>query len=86
MTTGGPLAPAASGGLAALWAPENVVGNQPGSVAAYSAASRLPVGGTARGYLHIPDGMDFIPATPDMLDLVLASPDGAPDWAAVVHP
>jgi hypothetical protein len=34
------------------------------------------VGGTAPGYLHIPDGMDFIPA----------GADGSPDYAAVVHP
>jgi hypothetical protein len=34
------------------------------------------VGGTAPGYLHIPDGMDFIPA----------GPKGQIDWAAVVHP
>jgi outer membrane protein assembly factor BamB len=33
-------------------------------------------GGTAPGYLHIPDGMDFIPA----------GPHGGIDWAAVVHP
>ncbi|HEX5307527.1 MAG TPA: hypothetical protein VFW38_00420 [Solirubrobacteraceae bacterium] len=32
--------------------------------------------GTARGYLHIPDGMDFVPA----------GPRGGPDYAAVVHP
>jgi hypothetical protein len=32
--------------------------------------------GTAPGYLHTPDGMDFIPA----------GPGGGPDWAAVVHP
>jgi hypothetical protein len=32
--------------------------------------------GTAAGYLHIPDGMDFIPA----------GPRGGPDYAAVVHP
>ena len=37
---GGPLAPASVGGLAALWAPENVVGSQPGTAAAYEAASR----------------------------------------------
>ncbi len=36
----------------------------------------LDVGGTAPGYLHIPDGMDFIPA----------AADGSIDWAAVVHP
>jgi len=34
------------------------------------------VGGTAPGYLHIPDGMDFIPA----------NARGGIDWAAVVHP
>ena len=32
--------------------------------------------GTAAGYLHIPDGMDFVPA----------GPRGGPDYAAVVHP
>jgi hypothetical protein len=32
--------------------------------------------GTARGYLHIPDGMDFVPA----------GPRGGPDYAAVAHP
>ena len=32
--------------------------------------------GTAPGFLHIPDGMDFIPA----------GPRGGPDYAAVVHP
>jgi hypothetical protein len=32
--------------------------------------------GTAPGYLNTPDGMDFIPA----------GPNGAPDWAATVHP
>jgi hypothetical protein len=49
---GGPLAPAALGGLAALWAPANVVGSQPGTAAAYEAASTrtgLP------GYLMIAD-------------------------------
>ena len=39
---GGPLAPAAVGGLAALWAPANVVGSQPGTAAAYEAAARRP--------------------------------------------
>jgi hypothetical protein len=49
---GGSLAPAADGGLAALWAPKNVVGIQPGTAAAYQAASTrqgLP------GYLLIAD-------------------------------
>lgn len=49
---GGPIAPAAAGGLAALWAPHNVVGAQPGTAAAYLAASArsgLP------GYLLIAD-------------------------------
>jgi hypothetical protein len=36
---GGPLAPAAVGGLAALWAPQNVVGATPGTDEAYRAAS-----------------------------------------------
>jgi hypothetical protein len=49
---GGPLAPASVGGLAALWSPQNVVGSQPDTAAAYEAASRrsgLP------GYLMIAD-------------------------------
>ncbi len=50
--TGGPLAPARYGGLAALWAPANVVGDQPGTAAAYAAASRLP---RLPGYLMIAD-------------------------------
>jgi hypothetical protein len=37
---GGPLAPASVGGLAALWAPANVVGYQPGTSAAYEPAAR----------------------------------------------
>ena len=41
--------------------------------------------GTAPGYLNTPDGMDFIPASPNPL-AYLASPDGLPDWGAVVHP
>ena len=44
------------------------------------------VGGTAPGYLHIPDGMDFIPAVPDMFSYLSAPPYGVPDWSAVVHP
>jgi DNA-binding beta-propeller fold protein YncE len=49
---GGPLAPASVGGLAALWAPQNVVGSQPGTAAAYEAASKLP--GPA-GYILVAD-------------------------------
>jgi len=49
---GGPLAPAVFGGLAALWAPQNVVGPQPGTAAAYEAASKLP---GLPGYLLIAD-------------------------------
>src|SRR5579884_1846547 len=40
--SGGPLAPATVGGLSSLWAPQNVVGDQPGTAAAYAAASKLP--------------------------------------------
>lgn len=50
--SGGPLAPSSVGGLAALWAPQNVVGLQPGTAAAYEAASKLPGPG---GYLLIAD-------------------------------
>ncbi len=42
--------------------------------------------GTGPGYLHIPDGMDFIPAVPNMFSYLAAPPYGAPDWAAVVQP
>jgi hypothetical protein len=49
---GGPLAPLAVGGLAALWAPQNAVGAQPGTAAAYAAASQLPGPG---GYILIAD-------------------------------
>jgi hypothetical protein len=49
---GGPLAPAYVGGLASLWAPQNVVGSQPGTAAAYKAASTRP--GPA-GYLLVAD-------------------------------
>ena len=52
LVAGGPLAPASAGGLEALWAPQNVVGSQPGTAAAYEAASRLP--GPA-GYILIAD-------------------------------
>ena len=50
--SGGPLAPAAFGGLVALWAPANVVGTQPDTAAAYAAASVRP--GPA-GYILIAD-------------------------------
>jgi hypothetical protein len=40
------------GGLAALWAPQNVVGLQPGTAAAYEAASKLPGPG---GYVLVAD-------------------------------
>lgn len=49
---GGPLAPLSVGGLSALWSPNHVVGAQPGTAAAYEAASKrsgLP------GYLLIAD-------------------------------
>ncbi|HEY2398668.1 MAG TPA: hypothetical protein VGH78_06715 [Solirubrobacteraceae bacterium] len=49
---GGPLAPAAVGGLAALRAPQNVVGTQPGTAAAYESASRVAGPG---GYVLIAD-------------------------------
>ena len=49
---GGPLAPASVGGLAALQAPQNVVGTQPGTAAAYAGASQRP---GEPGYLLIAD-------------------------------
>jgi hypothetical protein len=52
LVEGGPLAPVSAGGLAALWAPQNIVGVQPGTAVAYEAASKrtgLP------GYLLIAD-------------------------------
>ena len=49
---GGPIAPARYGGLAALWAPKNVVGDQPGTAAAYQKASWLT---GLPGYLLIAD-------------------------------
>jgi hypothetical protein len=44
------------------------------------------VPGRGPGYLHIPDGMDFIPATPDLFAYLGSPPYGQPDWRAVVHP
>jgi hypothetical protein len=49
---GGPLAPAWAGGVAALWAPQNVVAPQPDTATAYEAASKLP--GPA-GYILVAD-------------------------------
>jgi hypothetical protein len=49
---GGPLAPASVGGLAALWAPRDTVGGQPGTAQAYAAAARLP---SLPGFLLIAD-------------------------------
>jgi hypothetical protein len=49
---GGPLAPASLGGLAALEAPQNVVGTQPGTAAAYAGAAKLP---GLPGYLLVAD-------------------------------
>src|SRR5947209_5151817 len=50
--SGGPIAPASVGGLAALWAPQNVVGSQPGTKLAYTIASKQP---GLPGYLLIAD-------------------------------
>ena len=46
----------------------------------------IDVAGTGPGYLNTPDGMDFIPAIPDLFAYLGSPPDGLPDWAAVVHP
>jgi hypothetical protein len=52
VVSGGPLAPAAFGGLAALWSPRNVVDYPPATAAAYAAASKRP---GLPGYLLIAD-------------------------------
>lgn len=52
IVSGGPLAPVAFGGRAALWAPHNVVDTQPGTAPAYEAASKLT---GMPGYLLIAD-------------------------------
>jgi hypothetical protein len=52
IVSGGPLAPVAVGGRAALWAPANVVGSQPGTASAYASASKLS---GMPGYLLIAD-------------------------------
>ena len=76
---GGPLAPAAFGGLAALWAPHNVVGTQPSTAAAYTAASKLP--GPA-GFILIADrGNNRILVVDPQRRIVFRYPDAA-DLAA----
>jgi hypothetical protein len=44
------------------------------------------VAGSAAGFLRIPDGMDFIPAAPNMFSYLAAPPHGIPAWGAVIHP
>jgi hypothetical protein len=76
---GGPLAPASVGGLAALWAPSNVVGTQPGTAAAYSRASRLA---GLPGYLLVADrGNNRIVIVDPERHVIFRFPDGA-DLAA----
>jgi len=76
---GGPLAPAAFGGLAALWAPQNVVAPQPGTQAAYAAASDLP---GLPGFLLIADrGNNRILVVTPHGQIVFMFPDAA-DLAA----
>jgi hypothetical protein len=43
-------------------------------------------GGTGPGYLHIPDGMDFIPFVPDLPAALSTPSTWMPDWSAVAHP
>jgi outer membrane protein assembly factor BamB len=72
---GGPLAPASIGGLAALWAPQNVVGSQPTTASAYSAASRRP---GLPGYLLIADrGNNRILVVGPQQQIVLRYPSSA---------
>jgi hypothetical protein len=79
---GGPLAPASVGGLAALWAPANVVAPQRGTAAAYAAASRKPGLG---GYLLIADrGNNRILLVSPGHRIVFRYPTGA-DLAANHH-
>jgi hypothetical protein len=79
---GGPLAPAGVGGLAALWAPRNVVGTQPGTAAAYTRASRR---GGLPGYLLIADrGNNRILVVNPERHIVFAFPSSA-DLAAGRH-
>ena len=79
---GGPIAPARYGGLAALWAPRNVVGLQPGTAAAYQKASRLT---GLPGYLLIADrGNNRILIVDPQRRIVFRYPSGA-DLAAGHH-
>jgi hypothetical protein len=72
---GGPIAPARYGGLAALWAPRNVVGDQPGTAAAYAKASRL---NGLPGYLLIADrGNNRILVVSPQRRIVFRYPSGA---------
>ncbi len=76
---GGPLAPLSVGGLQALWAPQNVVGEQPGTAAAYQAASTRP---GMPGYLLIADrGNDRIIIVDPQRRIVFRYPTSA-DLAA----
>ena len=76
---GGPLAPGSVGGLAALWAQRNVVGDQPGTAAAYSRSARLA---GLPGYLLIADrGNNRILVVSPSRRVVFRFPDAA-DLAA----
>ena len=72
---GGPIAPARDGGLAALWAAKNVVGDQAGTAAAYRRASQL---NGLPGYLLIADrGNNRILIVNPQRRLVFRYPNGA---------
>jgi outer membrane protein assembly factor BamB len=82
VVSGGPLAPIAVGGRAALWAPHNVVGTQPGTAAAYEAASKLS---GMPGYLLIADrGNNRILVVSPHHEIVFKYPNAA-DLAAGRH-
>jgi hypothetical protein len=79
VVSGGPLAPVAVGGRAALWAAQNVVDPQPGTAAAYAAASKLE---GMPGYLLIADrGNNRILVVDPHHDIVFKYPSAA-DLAA----
>jgi hypothetical protein len=76
---GGPLAPASVGGLASLWAPQNVVGASRATAPAYAAASRLT---GLPGFLLIADrGNNRILVLGSHGEVVFRFPDAA-DLAA----